>query len=393
MERQKVCIIGGGLTGLMTAITLSKLNLQIDLVTGDIDQNIKSNRSTAISQENYNFLKKLKISNFAKKDFWPCSKMKLYTERKTNKFDEIFQIKNDKNPEQKILYMMNNSKIKKKLMSNIKKEKLITIKSQKRVLGIVSSGMLKSLKFNKVDNSKYNLIIICAGADSKLAKKIFQNMIFKRSYGEVAITTTIEHVALKNETVRQIFLPNEIFALLPISNTRTSIVWSVKKTLIKKLKTKKSFFFKSKISNYAKNFLDKIKLISEIDLNNLNLLIRSKYHADRVLLFGDALHIVHPLAGQGFNMVLRDLMTLQKLLKNKINLGLDIGSSDILLEFSNEVKPRNFAYSIGIDFLKNSFSVSNKSFEAFRNLIISSLNKSDFAKDLFYNIANKGFRF
>ena len=393
MERQKVCIIGGGLTGLMTAITLSKLNLQIDLVTGDIDQNIKSNRSTAISQENYNFLKKLKISNFAKKDFWPCSKMKLYTERKTNKFDEIFQIKNDKNPEQKILYMMNNSKIKKKLMSNIKKEKLITIKSQKRVLGIVSSGMLKSLKFNKVDNSKYNLIIICAGADSKLAKKIFQNMIFKRSYGEEAITTTIEHVALKNETVRQIFLPNEIFALLPISNTRTSIVWSVKKTLIKKLKTKKSFFFKSKISNYAKNFLDKIKLISEIDLNNLNLLIRSKYHADRVLLFGDALHIVHPLAGQGFNMVLRDLMTLQKLLKNKINLGLDIGSSDILLEFSNEVKPRNFAYSIGIDFLKNSFSVSNKSFEAFRNLIISSLNKSDFAKDLFYNIANKGFRF
>ena len=56
--------------------------------------------------------------------------------------------------------MMNNLKIKKKLMGNIKKEKLITIKSQKRVLGIVSSGMLKSLKFNNVDNSKYNLIII-----------------------------------------------------------------------------------------------------------------------------------------------------------------------------------------------------------------------------------------
>ena len=117
------------------------------------------------------------------------------------------------------------------------------------------------------------------------------------------------------------------------------------------------------------------------------------YYQDRVLLFGDALHEVHPIAGQGFNMVLRDLAILEKILKNKIGLGLDIGSSDILLEFSNEVKPRNFAYSIGIDFLKNSFSVSNKSFEAFRNLIISSLNKSDFAKDLFYNIANKGFRF
>ena len=86
MEKQKVCIIGGGLTGLITATALSKLNLQIDLITGDIIQGIKSNKTVAISQNNFDFLKKLKIFKFSKKEFWPCSKMKLYTEAKKKQF-------------------------------------------------------------------------------------------------------------------------------------------------------------------------------------------------------------------------------------------------------------------------------------------------------------------
>ena len=65
MERQKICIIGGGLTGLITAITLSKLNLKIDLVTDDVKKNLKSNRTIAISQNNYDFLKTKSINNLA----------------------------------------------------------------------------------------------------------------------------------------------------------------------------------------------------------------------------------------------------------------------------------------------------------------------------------------
>ena len=87
-------------------------------------------------------------------------------------------------------------------------------------------------------------------------------------------------------------------------------------------------------------------------------------------------------------MTLRDLASLEKVLTQKINLGLDIGSSDTLSEFSNEVKPRNLAFSIGTDFLKNSFS-----YKKLRNEMLKILNKSNFAKDICFNIANKGFRF
>jgi len=61
MNKQKICIIGGGLTGLITAATLMKLDLEIDLITENIDQIIKTNRTTAISQDNYNNLRKLNV--------------------------------------------------------------------------------------------------------------------------------------------------------------------------------------------------------------------------------------------------------------------------------------------------------------------------------------------
>ena len=392
MEKQKICILGGGLTGLVTAITLSKLDLEIDLITGNINRNIKSNRTTAISQSNYFFLKKLNIFKFSKKEFWPSSKMKLYTEGKKEAFTEIFDFTSNKKQKKQILYTMENSKITKHMIRNIKKKKLISLKTQKLITGIIPSGLLKSIKFKNNDNSKYNLIILCTGSNSDLVKTYFNNQSYERSYEEVSITTIVQHDAFKNNIVRQIFLDNEILALLPVSNTRTSIVWSIKKNLMNKYKNKQNLFFKKRIKFYTKNFLKKIKFVSDIECKNLNLLIRKKYYQDRVLLFGDALHIVHPLVGQGFNMVLRDLISLEKMLKNKINLGLDIGSSDILSEFSYEAKPRNFIYSLGIDGIKKFFSLKDKKFKNFRNKIITKLNKNNFAKNLFFTLADEGFK-
>jgi 2-octaprenyl-6-methoxyphenol hydroxylase len=80
-------------------------------------------------------------------------------------------------------------------------------------------------------------------------------------------------------------------------------------------------------------------------------------------------------------------------IKIKLNLGLDIGSSDILSEFSDEIRSRNFAYSLGIDFLKHIFSFQKKSLKKFRDSIIHQINKNNFTKNIFYNIADKGFNF
>ena len=393
MEKQKICIVGGGLTGLITAIALSKLNLKIDLVTNSTNRNIKTNRTIAISQQNYNFLKELNFSNFSKKDFWPCSGMKLYTESEENSFFEIFELDKHKKQGKEILYMVENSKIINFMMSNIKKNKLISIKTKKKISGIIPSGTLKSLKFhNNEDVAKYNLIIICAGNDSSLIKKIFKNEAFQYSYEETAITSMLKHNSLQNNVARQIFLNNEIIAFLPISKTKTSIVWTVNKNIVNDLK-KNDLLLKKKIKFYAKDYLKNVKFATNFEYKDLNFSIRKKYYQDRILLFGEALHVVHPLAGQGFNMTIRDLESLSKTLKSKIELGLDIGTSDILSEFSEKVKPENFIYSFGIDFLKNCFSIKSENIKKLRNNIILELSKNNIAKDIFFNLANKGFKF
>lgn len=386
MKKQKICIVGGGLTGLITAISLSKLDIQIDLVTGTPSSKLKSNRTLAISEENYNFLKKLNTFELTKKKFWPCCKMKLYTEKENKKIYEIFNLDNE-NKLKKIFYVTRNFEMVKKMLKKIKKIKNISLK-KKDIKKITSLGSLKSVNIGG-NVYKYNLIIICTGNNSNLVKNVFRDKSFKRSYEESSITTILNHSSIKNNIARQIFFNNEILALLPISNNQTSIVWSVKKNSIKI----NNLYIKKMIQLRVKDYLKKVKFNKSIEYHDLNLLIREKYYENRTLLFGDALHVVHPLVGQGFNMIVRDLSNLQKILSNKIRLGLDIGSYDILTEFSYQIKSRNFVFAVGIDFFKNLFSVKNSKFKKFRNNIISRLNKSNFMKNIFYNLADKGLKF
>ena len=387
MKKQKICIIGGGLTGLVTAISLSKMNCDIDLITGNIKKNLKNQGTVAVSASNLNYLNKLNISKSLKKIAWPCSTMKLYSESKSQKFSEILELNNNKKLK-KILYMIQNSKLTKLMINKIKKINCISIKNIGTVSKIFNVGLLKGIKFNN-KKLKYNLIIICTGPNSDLVKNIFKDKKIESSYNEVSITTTLNHSSLNNNITRQIFLNNEIFALLPLSNKETSVVWSIKK----QEKINNLFFIRNKIKNYANNYLKNIRFKTKVKYKDLNLLIRNKFYEDRTLLFGDALHLPHPFAGQGFNMTLRDLFSLDKLLTEKIKLGLDIGSPDILLEYSKEIKLRNFAFLISLDFLKSCFSVNNKYFKKIRNDAVKKISTNKFIKSVFFSVANKGFRF
>ena len=81
MNNQKICIIGDGLTGLMAAIILSKANIKIDLYSDSKKKKIADNRTTAISESNYQYIKNninIKIQDF----FWPCKKIDLFFEDK-----------------------------------------------------------------------------------------------------------------------------------------------------------------------------------------------------------------------------------------------------------------------------------------------------------------------
>ena len=381
MERQKICIIGASLTGLITAISLSRLNCKIDLIMSNNVKIQQSNRTTAISNSNFDYLNSFNISKSFKKHAWPCSFMELYTEDKNNRFSKVFEFKNE-NKSESVLYMMENKKIINLMIRKIKKIKNISLIRNKFISKINGTGLLKNVKINNNTN-KYNLIIICTGNNSNLVKDLFKDPIIKNSYNEMSCTAILKHKSFKNNSARQVFLNDGIMALLPISNTKTSVVFSIKRKNINS-----SIAMKNKIKIYTKNFLKNITFLTDFKFRDLNFLIRSKYYKDRVLLFGDTLHTIHPFIGQGFNMTLRDLSSLERILRKKISLGLDVGSEEILYEFSAETKPRNFIFSASSDILKNTFS-----YNILKNDVLKILNNNNLAKNIFFNIADKGFKF
>ena len=81
--------------------------------------------------------------------------------------------------------------------------KFIQIKKQKKISNIFNSGILRSIRLNNKDKSKYNLIILCTGKNSNLSKKFFSKGIIEKSYNEISVTTTLSHAYTKNTTARR----------------------------------------------------------------------------------------------------------------------------------------------------------------------------------------------
>ena len=109
------------------------------------------------------------------------------------------------------------------------------------------------------------------------------------------------------------------------------------------------------------------------------------YYYKKILCFGDNIHKIHPLAGQGFNMTLRDIKILSKIIDNKIYLGLPIDQS-VLKEFENKTKHFNYLYATSIDFIHEFFKIDNKFNNFYSDKIFYFLEKIIYLKNFLQNL-------
>ena len=229
----------------------------------------------------------------------------------------------------------------------------------------------------------YELIVNCDYFHTA-TKKYFNKKIEKK-YNSFAYTTTIKHKNILNDTAIQIFTRGGPLAFLPISSNETSIVYSAHNSLIKKKENIKelimTYNFKYEIYNIDK--------INSFELKSLNL--RSYYHKN-ILAFGDLLHRVHPLAGQGFNMTIRDIRTLIKIISNRQELGLPLDSS-INEEFEKNLRHKNFIFSNGVDFIHEFFNIERKTKNNTLSRSIQFIGKNPIINRVFAKIADKGILF
>ena len=235
-----------------------------------------------------------------------------------------------------------------------------------------------------IKKNKYDLIINC-DSNNFLSKKYFTKKIDK-DYDNLAYTTILKHKKIVNNIATQIFTKNGPIAFLPISNSETSIVCSLD---TKNKKYKDSEILDLIKKNNPKYQIQKIFKLSSFKLSSSNL--RNYYHKN-ILAFGDLLHRIHPLAGQGFNMTIRDIKILSRLIQNKIDLGMQLDSS-ILVDFEKDTKNKNFIFSSSIDFIYEVFNfdkkIKNKNFIKTLKII----GKKTSITNYFIKLADRGLNF
>ncbi len=329
----RICLLGKNLTNLVLANILANKKLYLDIYYNDklAEQRKTSSRTLAISHRNYSFLKD-KNKKFNLKS-WPTRSIKIFLEK--GKLEELFEFKNNN---QNNFFLLKYSKLYNFYLKNSKKNKYIKFVK------------LKNNNDKTFYKKNYNLII---NSDSKshISKKFFSKKI-KKNYNSIAYTLIISHKKVKNNIAMQIFTKKGPLAFLPLSNRQTSIVFSyngLNKIQFKEIK---------KILDKFNNKYEIIKF-GKVENFSLRFSMLRNYCYKNILSFGDLTHQIHPLAGQGFNMTIRDIKILSSIIDDRINLGLEIDGS-VGNDFEKKVKHLNFIYGSGIDLIYNFFNLDKK---------------------------------
>ncbi len=141
------------------------------------------------------------------------------------------------------------------------------------------------------------------------------------------------------------------------------------------------------IKKYNNKYLiTQIGNIGSFELNSVSL---RNYYYKNILAFGDLLHKLHPLAGQGFNMSIRDIKLLVKLIKFRLENGLELDTS-ICKEFEKKIKHKNYLFSSGVDFVYEFFNLESKLNNPVLSKSLKFLGKNKFANKFFTKLADNG---
>ncbi len=355
----KVCIIGDGLVSLTLANVLIKKKLFVDIYKPKKKNLYDKSRTLGISKSNTDYFNN-EIINI-RKILWKIQNIKIYTEK--NSKEELLKFDN-KNKE--VFSIIRNYQLQKLLLIKLKKSKFFNLK--------------KNLN---IDDEKYKLIINSDPHFPNL-KRHFSKKI-EKNYNSYAYTTTIFHKKIKNNTAYQNFTKNGPIAFLPISESETSIVYS-----FKSIYKKNNFEMNNLIKRYNPiYFIKKINNWNSFKLRSSTL---RNYYKDNILAFGDLIHKIHPLAGQGFNMSLRDIKLLSELIDEKINLGLDLDSS-ICHEFQRRSQDKNFIFLSGIDWVYELFNFENSINSSLLNKSINFIGNNSVVNTFLKKFADTGFRY
>ncbi len=387
IKHYDVVIFGGSYIGLSLALLLSRLDLNIAVIEkqkfrADKKENEPS-RLLAIAKYSIDTYKKYGIDNLFTTEAEPITYIRVLEEGTSAYLDF--------DPKELGLsqfgIMIEEYTLLERLYEQARNKSNISLFYNLEVEDITSQKDKSYIRFSDGEKFSTSLVVACDGKNSWV-RRLFGIGVQKFDYHQSAIVCDIAHAKNHEGAAIEKFMPEGPFAILPKPGGYSSvIIWTCKSkhaTAIFELdKEITEEIIKTKFGNY----LGELNITSEIKSFPLQLITAKKYIDNRLALAGDAAHAIHPIAGQGLNLGIRDVSKLVELIQHNLELGLDIGSEIMLKEYEDIRKIDNNMMIEATHNLNLLFSNNILPIKLMRGMGLKAINGMPFIRKMFMKYA------
>ena len=371
-------IYGGGMSSQIAALALAKDNFKVCLIENSTIKKSDTNLVTFLSQGSVNYLHSIIDDAAVFKEFLDIKKITCNMAN-TNKNSSITF---DSEPNSVMGKILPNKIIKEKLDLNIKKNKNVhTLVKSKSIQKKTSSNKV-SIAIDGQEEIFASVFILSANdqtlLDHEKIKFIYHDL------DQTALSMNVTGEFKKQNHAFQIFTTSGPLAFLPYSDDKASIVWSLKNNS-KELQYEK-IYLESKVNSYFEKEIGTLK-IENIETHKLKFNFAKKLYEKNTVIIGNIAHNIHPIAGQGLNLSIKDISLFLEIITKYTSIGYELHNQMAFREFDQLRKVDNATYSFGTLALDKFLASKNNLARLIANTGFKILKKNKFVKQKIVNNA------
>ena len=354
----ELLIAGGGLTGLLLGVACGGAGLTVGVVDRqDPAESIRDDfdgRSSAIAHGSQRVLDAIGLWPSIAADAEPILEIRVVDDDSSLFLHYDHRELESHTP---LGYIVENRVLRRVLMERVRSMPNLVLFAPFVVDSALSSSLATTASLSGGGQIRARLIAAAEGQKSTLRGAAGIPTVEWR-YAQAGIVTTVQHERPHRGVAVEHFLPAGPFAILPMTGNRSSIVWTERAELVPRLMNLSDSAFATELAARFGDFLGTIEPIGPRWAYPLALLLATSYIAPRLALVGEAAHVIHPIAGQGLNLGIRDVAVLAELVIDARRLGLDIGDTPVLHRYQQWRRFDAMALAAVTDGLNRLFSNS-----------------------------------
>lgn len=360
-QRYDAVMAGGGLAGLTLALALRQgLGDSARLAVADpafaAPQPASTDlRASAIAAGARRLFEALGVWERVERDAQPILAMEITDSKLGDAARPVFlSFDGEVEPGEPFAHMLPNAVLQ-DAMTDLARERGVALLPT-RIAGFTPGPARSALQLADGAEASASLLAACDGGRSKL-RALAGIGVTGWSYHQSALVMTVGHERPHEGKAMEHFLPAGPFAMLPLTGNRCSIVWTeATDTAARLLKLPRVLLLDELEQRFGLE-LGEIEILDEPKAFPLGFQMTRSFIGERLALVGDAAHTIHPIAGQGINMGLRDVAALAEAATDAARLGLDIGGPDVLERYQRWRRFDTLAMGVATDGLNRLFGL------------------------------------